>query len=166
MSRADWLRAILSVALFAAGIGWLHAQTPTAPDGGAGVPDFRQLRADGALARTPEALFAVFDADANGCIDDGEWRTRVMAVFFVLDTQGVDPVTGSAGDGRLVRAEAPAVKPDLFEAADISKDGAISAYEFNQASFTRYEAVAKQNPACITFPEFAAYLQTLRTGPG
>lgn len=164
MSKAETMRATLAAGLLAAIAAPVNAQTPASPNPLAIVPDSRELRSDAARARSPEALFAVFDADENGCIDDSEWRRRIMAVFFVLDTEGTDSVTGIAGDGQLTRAEAPNLKDDLFLAADANGDGSISGFEFNQASFTRYEAAKKQQPRCVSFGEFSAYLQTLRTG--
>jgi|APTNR8051073442_1049403.scaffolds.fasta_scaffold05360_1 hypothetical protein len=163
MFNAPRTRAILTAALITAAapsVPWPAVAQTSDPQ--AVAPDFRQLRSDAAQARTPEAMFAVFDVDRDGCIDDGEWRRRSMAVFFILDTQGTDPVMGGAGDGQLTRAEVPNLREDLFRAADANRDGMISAFEFNQASFTRYDAVTKQTPRCVTLAEFTAYLQTLR----
>jgi Ca2+-binding EF-hand superfamily protein len=141
------------------------AQGETAADPQDIAPDFRQLRHDTARARTPDAQFEVLDVNQDGCIDDGEWRRRSMAVFFILDTEGTDPITrASGGDGQLTRAEAPDLREDLFRAADVNRDGMISAFEFNQAPFTHYEAVPRQTPRCITQPEFTAYVRSLRAG--
>ncbi len=174
MFDAQMMRMILAAALAASLLAVVvgastvtrpaSAQTsPGSADPQAVAPDFRQLRSDASRARTPQALFAVFDVNQDGCIDDGEWRRRSMAVFFILDTQGTDPVSGGAGDGQLTRAEVPNLREDLFRAADTNRDGMISAFEFNQASFNRYGAVAKQSPLCVTQTEFTIYMQSLRS---
>lgn len=150
-----------------------HAQTqpqqkaPSAPaatpDSQAITPDFRQMRSETQHVHSPQELFAVFDVNQDGCIDDGEWRLRVMAVFFILDAEGTDPVTGAVGgDGQLTRAEVPNLREDVFRVADVDRDGTISAFEFNQASFTRFESIPKQHQNCLTLVEFTTYVQGLR----
>jgi hypothetical protein len=163
--RALLSAAVLGIGAASASASMLAQASPGSPGPEAVAPDFRQLRQEAAQARSPEALFGVFDINQDGCIDDGEWRRRVMAVFFVLDTQGSDPITpGSGGDGQLTRAEAPDLREDLFRAADANRDGMISGFEFNQATFTHDDAVPRQTPGCITLPEFTAYVRSLRAG--
>jgi len=117
-----------------------------------------------AQARTPEEFFVVFDADDNGCIDRSEWRRRIMAIFYALDTEGSpEPaVVGVRGDEQLTRSEIPALNHELFAEADLDHDGKISGYEFNQASWTRFEAANPGIVDCLDIAVFTQFQQTLR----
>lgn len=130
-------------------------------------PDMSGLRMTPAQARTPDDFFAVFDADDNGCIDRSEWRRRIMAIFFALDTEGggeTASVAGVAvpGDEMLTRRELPNLSEEAFLAADVDKDGKISAYEFNQAPWTRYEAANPAIVGCLDKEMFRRFFESLR----
>jgi Ca2+-binding EF-hand superfamily protein len=128
------------------------------------MPDLGGLRMTPAQARTPEDFFVVFDADDNGCIDRSEWRRRIMAIFYALDTEGtMEPaVVGVRGDELLSRSEIPGISEELFLQADIDKDGRLSGYEFNQASWTRFEAANPGIVDCLDIHVFSRFLQSLR----
>lgn len=127
-------------------------------------PDLGDLRMTPSQARTPEDYFKVFDEDDNGCIDRSEWRRRIMAIFFALDTKGTrEPaVFGVQGDDELSRDEIPGISEELFNEADLDRNGAISGYEFNQASWTRYEAANPGIADCLDLAIFTRFHNGLR----
>lgn len=129
-----------------------------------GTPEVGGLRSrDGAPLSAAE-LYALLDGDGDGCVTESEWLRRKMAIFFVLDNEGSDPLTGGRGDAMLTPAEVPRLSAQAFVAADRDGDGRISDFEFNQAPFVRYEAVARASSGCLTLPQFARYVEGLRAG--
>lgn len=126
------------------------------------TPDLMQPPARPPQPRTAEEMFVILDDNGDGCVDAGEWRLRFMAVFFLLDTEGDTTIPGSKGDERLTKSEIPLANPETFASADTDHDGTISAYEYNQAPFTRFAAVRKAKKNCLTVQEFANYLSGLR----
>lgn len=128
------------------------------------IPDFGRMRAQSGQSLSPDELYALLDADGDGCVTESEWLRRKMAIFFVLDREGTDPLMGGRGDSMLTRAEVPRLSEQAFAAADRDGDGRISDFEFNQAPFVRYEAVARETPGCLSSPQFTRYVEGLRAG--
>ncbi len=128
------------------------------------MPNLIGLRITPAQARTPEDFFVVFDADDNGCIDRSEWRRRIMAIFYALDTEGAEaPMAGGLrGDEYLTPGEVPLLSTELFIDADLDRDGRISGYEFNQASWTQFEAANPGIVDCLDITVFRRFFQSLR----
>jgi hypothetical protein len=128
------------------------------------IPDLGRMRAQSGQSLSPDELYALLDADGDGCVTESEWLRRKMAIFFVLDREGTDPLTGGRGDSMLTRAEVPRLGEPAFAAADRDGDGRISDFEFNQAPFVRYEAVARDSAGCLTLVQFGRYVDGLRSG--
>jgi hypothetical protein len=128
------------------------------------MPDMSNLPKTAAEARTPEEFFAVFDENGDGCIDRSEWRQRIMAIFFALDTVGSsDPaIIGQRGDEELTHTEVPGLSQEAFDAADLDKNGKISGYEFNQAPWAQYEAANPSGVGCLDLAMFTKFLNSLK----
>lgn len=163
--RTALVLATLAVVGIFAPISFSAAQMPSPPPPGTMTPDLIQPPARPPQPRTAEEMFVILDDNGDGCVDAGEWRLRFMAVFFLLDTEGDTTIPGSKGDERLTTSEIPLAKPETFASADTDHDGTISAYEYNQAPFTRFAAVRKAKKNCLTVQEFANYLSGLRGEP-
>ncbi len=158
------LATLTAMSIFAP-MSFVAAQmpSPTLPD--TMTPDLTQPPARPQQPRTAEEMFVILDDNGDGCVDAGEWRLRFMAVFFLLDTEGDTTIPGSKGDERLTTSEIPLAKPETFATADTDHDGAISAYEYNQAPFTRFAAIPKARKGCLTVQDLAKYLAGLRGEP-
>ncbi len=142
------------------------SQQPPLPSADpAATPNLTGLRITPAQARTPEDFFIVFDADDNGCIDRSEWRRRIMAIFYALDTEGAaEPTAGGLrGDEHLTPGEVPSLSIEVFIDADLDRDGRLSGYEFNQAAWAQFEAANPGIVDCLDITTFTRFLQSLRS---
>ena len=75
-----------------------------------------------------------------------------MTIFSLLDANA---------DLYLERSEVPRLAPELFDPADADHDGKLSGFEYNQASFVRYEALDVDVDDAVTFAEFQQYRRGL-----
>lgn len=169
-SRTALVLATVTAMSIIAPMTFAAAQTPSpAPHGtmtpGTMMPDLTPPPERAPQPRTAEEMFVILDDNGDGCVDAGEWRLRFMAVFFLLDIEGDTAIPGSKGDERLTSSEVPLIKPETFAIADTDHDGTISAYEYNQAPFTRFAAIPKARKGCLTVQELGNYLAGLRGEP-
>lgn len=101
--------------------------------------------------RTADEVFAALDEDGNGRVDRAEWQIRKMAIFYVRDENH---------DLQLGRDELPKLGREPFGDADLDEDGSLSGYEFNQATFSRFEHADADDDGAVSAGEFRTYMAT------
>ena len=92
----------------------------------------------------PRETFKVVDKDGDGKITRAELRVRIMTVFSKKDIDR---------DFKLAPNEIPAINSEALKTADMNNDGTLSAFEFNQADFTKFEYFDTSKDGVITLDE-------------
>jgi hypothetical protein len=116
------------------------------------IPDYHKLAGG---AASPAELFAILDTDANGHVDRTRWQIRRMAIFYMRDRNN---------NLQLAPDELPGLDRTRFLDADLNADGALSGYEFNQASFAQFDEADRNTDGAVSTQEFEAFAAAMGTG--